>query len=74
MLLLLLLSGALVLTVSRSVPPLTTPRALDSPSGEPYSRSQPMAAHPPYHSMRTHGDSLDMLVPYRNQVRRTILA
>ena len=71
LLLMFLLSGALVLTASRSALLLTTPKALDSPSGEPSFRSLLMAAHLPSHSRRTPGDLLDTLVPCRSQVRHT---
>jgi hypothetical protein len=61
--------GALVLTDSRSAPLLTTPRALDSPSGEQSYRSPLTDALPPFLSRRTHGALPDTPVPSRSQVR-----
>lgn len=52
-------------------PLLTTPKVLDSPSGEQYFRSPLMDAHLPYLFKKMLGDLLDTLVPYRNQVSET---
>jgi hypothetical protein len=62
-------SGAPVLMASRSALLPTTPRALDSPSGEPFFRLHPMDAHLPSPSRRTPGGLPDTPVPCRSQVR-----
>ena len=64
----ILFIGALALMDSRRELLLTTPRALDSPSGELFFRSPVMDAHQPSLFTRTLGDLPDTHVPCRNQV------